>query len=27
ELEGLAEALLDFSDVSDLQGWLANLTA
>ena len=27
ELEGLAEALLDFSDVSDLQDWLANLTA
>ncbi|WP_353656349.1 DUF4351 domain-containing protein [Geitlerinema sp. P-1104] len=26
-MEGLAEALLDFSDVSDLQGWLANLTA
>ncbi|UCJ12669.1 MAG: DUF4351 domain-containing protein [Phormidium sp. PBR-2020] len=24
ELEGLAEALLDFSDVSDLQAWLAD---
>jgi predicted transposase YdaD len=27
ELERLGEALLDFSDVSDLQGWLADLTA
>lgn len=26
ELEQLGEALLDFSDVSDLQGWLADLT-
>jgi predicted transposase YdaD len=24
ELEQLGEALLDFSDVSDLQGWLAD---